>query len=38
VPIAFARYALAREPDDVMCIVEPAVRCTHCGFCQVHGH
>jgi hypothetical protein len=37
-PIAFARYAIAREPDDLMCIVEPGVRCNHCGFCQVHGH
>ena len=38
VPIAFARYDIARAPDDTMCIIEPAVRCNHCGFCQCHGH
>jgi hypothetical protein len=38
VPIAFARYAIPRPADDVMCIVEPSVRCNHCGFCQSHGH
>jgi hypothetical protein len=24
--------------DDGMCIIEPAVRCNHCGFCQSLGH
>ena len=24
--------------DDGMCIIEPAVRCTHCGFCRSYGH
>jgi hypothetical protein len=24
--------------DDGMCVIEPAVRCNHCGFCQSHGH
>jgi hypothetical protein len=24
--------------DDGMCVIEPAVRCTHCGFCQSYGH
>ena len=38
VPIAFARYAIPRAPDDTMCIIEPAVRCNHCGYCQCHGH
>lgn len=37
-PIAFARYTLPRAPDDVMCIIEPDVKCNHCGFCQCHGH
>ena len=31
------RFALAPSPDGA-CIVEPAVRCTHCGFCQTLGH
>ena len=38
VPIAFARYPIARAPEDVMCIIEPAVRCNHCGYCECHGH
>jgi len=24
--------------DDGMCIIEPSVRCTHCGFCKSYGH
>jgi hypothetical protein len=23
---------------DGMCVIEPAVRCTHCGYCQSFGH
>ena len=30
------RYALA--PSDGPCIIEPAVQCNHCGYCQSHGH
>ena len=26
------------ETDDGMCVIEPAVRCNHCGFCQSYGH
>ena len=26
------------EVDDGMCVIEPRVRCTHCGFCQSYGH
>lgn len=37
-PIAFGRYALPRAEDDTMCIIEPAVKCNHCGYCQCHGH
>ena len=36
--ISFGRYALARAEDDTMCIIEPAVKCNHCGYCQCHGH
>ena len=33
------RLALKSGGDeDGMCIIEPAVRCTHCGFCQSLGH
>ena len=38
VPIAFARYPIPRSVDDVMCLIEPAVRCNHCGYCECHGH
>lgn len=37
-PISFARYPIPRVPDDVMCVIEPAVKCNHCGYCQCHGH
>ena len=36
--MSFHRYALPRAADDVMCLIEPAVRCNHCGYCQCHGH
>jgi hypothetical protein len=36
---AFALLPLARGGDtDGMCIIEPSVRCTHCGFCLSYGH
>lgn len=36
--ISFGRYALPRAEDDTMCLIEPAVTCNHCGYCQCHGH
>ena len=38
VSISFAQYQLERAQDDTMCLIEPAVRCNHCGFCKCHGH
>ena len=38
VPMAFVRYPIPRAADDVMCLIEPAVRCNHCGYCECHGH
>ena len=36
---SFARLPLVRGGDaDGMCLIEPAVRCTHCGYCQSYGH
>ena len=29
---------LAPAEPDSPCIVEPHVRCHHCGFCQSYGH
>lgn len=26
------------EVDEGACVIEPAVRCNHCGFCQSYGH
>jgi hypothetical protein len=41
-PVAFAahashfRYALPGSGE--ACLIEPAVTCNHCGYCQSHGH
>jgi hypothetical protein len=36
---SFARLPLVRGgDDDGMCLIEPSVRCTHCGYCQSFGH
>jgi hypothetical protein len=34
--VRFSVSAGADETD--ACVIEPAVRCTHCGFCQSYGH
>jgi hypothetical protein len=26
------------EAEDGACVIEPSVRCNHCGFCQSYGH
>ncbi len=36
--MSFGRYGLPRAEDDTMCIIESAVKCNHCGYCQCHGH
>jgi hypothetical protein len=41
-PLAFVthashfRYALPGSGE--ACLIEPAVTCNHCGYCQSHGH
>jgi hypothetical protein len=31
--------AFVRGGDaDGACLIEPTVRCTHCGYCQSYGH
>ena len=36
---SFHRYLLPRaDGDDGRCLIEPAVRCNHCGFCESHGY
>jgi hypothetical protein len=33
------RFALLRSGDEEgACLIEPAVRCNHCGYCLSHGH
>jgi hypothetical protein len=32
------RFVLDRADADSSCLIEPAVRCTHCGYCQSYGH
>lgn len=36
--ISFARFTFADATTDGPCLIEPGVRCTHCGFCQTYGH
>ena len=36
--ISFGQYQLERAAGDTSCLIEPAVRCNHCGFCKCHGH
>jgi hypothetical protein len=33
-----SHYQYALPPSDGPCLIEPGVRCTHCGYCQSHGH
>ena len=36
---SFARLPLLRSGDDEgACVIEPAVRCNHCGYCLSYGH
>ena len=35
---AFVRLLLASGDDDGACLIEPSVRCNHCGYCQSFGH
>ena len=37
--VSHLRFPIVRgSDDDGACIIEPAVRCNHCGFCQSLGH
>lgn len=33
-----ARFTVTRADDRDDCLIEPDVRCNHCGFCQSFGH
>ena len=32
------RLPLQSGDDDGACVIEPAVRCNHCGYCLSYGH
>jgi hypothetical protein len=32
------RFLLLAPTHDGQCVIEPAVRCEHCGYCQSYGH
>jgi predicted Zn-ribbon and HTH transcriptional regulator len=34
--VSHIRYVLPES--DGPCLIEPAVHCNHCGYCQSHGH
>jgi hypothetical protein len=34
--VSHYRYTLT--PSDGPCLIEPGVRCNHCGYCESHGH
>ena len=37
--VSHVRLPLVRGADeDGACLIEPAVRCNHCGYCQSLGH
>lgn len=36
---SFGRFLVASgTEDDGACLIEPRVRCNHCGYCQSYGH
>jgi hypothetical protein len=36
---SYGLFPVLRGGDsDGACLIEPAVRCTHCGYCQSYGH
>jgi len=36
---SFARFPLLKSGDeDGACVIEPSVRCNHCGYCLSYGH
>jgi hypothetical protein len=33
-----SHYRYVLPETDGPCLIEPAVQCNHCGYCQSHGH
>jgi len=38
VTLSFGKFLSLQPSEDGQCVIEPAVRCNHCGFCQSYGH
>jgi hypothetical protein len=38
VHVSHGRFLHLAPSDDGQCVIEPAVRCNHCGYCQSYGH
>jgi hypothetical protein len=38
VPLHPSHYRYALPESDGPCLIEPTVPCTHCGYCESHGH
>jgi hypothetical protein len=36
--VSHGRFTLAGGDKEGRCLVEPSVRCSHCGYCQSYGH
>jgi hypothetical protein len=32
------RFLLRSGDEDGACVIEPTVRCNHCGYCLSYGH
>ena len=38
VDASHGRFLLLAPTPDGQCLIEPTVRCNHCGYCQSYGH
>jgi hypothetical protein len=36
--MSHGRFLQLAPAEDGQCVIEPAVRCNHCGYCQSYGH
>ncbi len=36
--LSFGRFLTLTPSEDGQCVIEPTVRCNHCGYCQSYGH
>jgi len=36
--MSHGRFLALAPTEDGQCVIEPAVRCNHCGYCQSYGH